>query len=100
MMLGGAGYEVVDLGTDVAPEKFAAAVREHNPQIVGMSALLTTTMQSMKSTIEAIEDLGMRDKVKILVGGAPVTEAFAQQVGADGYAPDASRAVTLAKQMG
>jgi len=99
MMLEGAGYEVVDLGTDVSPEKFAAAVREHNPQIVGMSALLTTTMQNMKSTIEAIEDLGLREKVKIMVGGAPVTEAFAKQVGADGFAPDASRAVALAKQL-
>ncbi len=99
MMFEGAGYEVVDLGTDVAPEKFAAAVREHKPQLVGMSALLTTTMQNMKSTIEAIEDMGVRDKVKVLVGGAPVTEAFAKEVGADGYAPDASRAVALAKQL-
>ncbi len=99
MMLEGAGFEVVDLGTDVAPEKFAAAVREHKPQLVGMSALLTTTMQNMKSTIEAIEDLGLRDKVKVIVGGAPVTETFAKEVGADGFAPDASRAVALAKRL-
>jgi 5-methyltetrahydrofolate--homocysteine methyltransferase len=99
MMFEGAGYEVVDLGTDVAPEKFAAAVREHKPQLVGMSALLTTTMQNMKSTIEAIEDMGLRDKVKVMVGGAPLTEAFAKEVGADGYAPDASRAVALAKKL-
>jgi 5-methyltetrahydrofolate--homocysteine methyltransferase len=99
MMLEGAGYEIVDLGTDVAPEKFAHAVREHGAQFVGMSALLTTTMQNMKSVIEAVEDLGLRQKVRILVGGAPVTEPFAKDIGADGYAPDASRAVALVKSL-
>jgi len=99
MMLEGAGYEVVDLGTDVPPEKFASAVREHHPALVGMSALLTTTMRNMKETIEAIEDIGLRGQVKIIVGAAPLTEAFAKEVGADGYAPDASRAVALAKSL-
>ncbi|MFN2149864.1 MAG: corrinoid protein, partial [Anaerolineales bacterium] len=97
MMLEGAGFNVIDLGTDVPPEVFAQTLREQNADIVGMSALLTTTMQSMRQTIEAIEDLGWRDKVKIMVGGAPLTEEFAREIGADGYAPDASRAVTLAK---
>lgn len=95
MMLEGAGYEVVDLGTDVRPERFAAAVREHAPRVVGLSALLTTTMQNMRMAIEALDDLGMRDRVKVIVGGAPVTEAFANEIGADGYAPDASRAVRV-----
>ena len=99
MMLEGAGYEIIDLGTDVAPEKFAHAVREHGADFIGMSALLTTTMQNMKSVVEAIEDLGLRQKVRILVGGAPVTDHFAKDIGADGYAPDASRAVALAKSL-
>ena len=99
MMLEGAGFEVIDLGTDVGPEKFGEAVRTHKPQLVGMSALLTTTMQNMKSTIEALEDLGVRNQVKVLVGGAPLTDVFAKEIGADGYAPDASRAVTLAKSL-
>jgi len=99
MMLEGAGFELVDLGTDVSPEKFAQAAREHRPGIVGLSALLTTTMLNMKSTIEALEDVGVRDQVKVIVGGAPLTEDYAQQIGADGYAPDASRAVALAKKL-
>lgn len=99
MMLEGAGFELVDLGTDVSPEKFAQAAREHRPVIVGLSALLTTTMQNMKATIEALEDVGVRDQVKVIVGGAPLTEDFARQIGADGYAPDASRAVALAKKL-
>jgi 5-methyltetrahydrofolate--homocysteine methyltransferase len=99
MMLEGAGFEVIDLGTDVGPERFADAVRMHMPQLVGMSALLTTTMQNMKSTLEALEDLGVRSQVKVMVGGAPLTVAFAKEIGADGYAPDASRAVTLAKAL-
>jgi 5-methyltetrahydrofolate--homocysteine methyltransferase len=99
MMLEGAGYEVIDLGTDVGPEKFGEAVRTHKPQLMGMSALLTTTMQNMKSTLEALEDLGVRSQVRVMVGGAPVTDAFAKEIGADGYAPDASRAVTLAKSL-
>jgi 5-methyltetrahydrofolate--homocysteine methyltransferase len=99
MMLEGAGFEVIDLGTDVGPEKFGEAVRTHRPQLVGMSALLTTTMQNMRSTLEALEDLGVRTEVKVIVGGAPLTDAFAKEIGADGYAPDASRAVTLAKAL-
>jgi 5-methyltetrahydrofolate--homocysteine methyltransferase len=99
MMLEGAGFEIINLGTDVPPEKFAQAVRESGAQLLGMSALLTTTMQNMKATVEAIEDLGLRDKVKIMIGGAPVTEAYAKEIGADGYAPDASRAVALAKSL-
>jgi 5-methyltetrahydrofolate--homocysteine methyltransferase len=99
MMLEGAGFEVIDLGTDVGPEKFGEAVRVHQPQLVGMSALLTTTMQNMKSTLEALEDLGVRRQVKVMVGGAPVTESFAREIAADGYAPDASRAVALAKSL-
>jgi 5-methyltetrahydrofolate--homocysteine methyltransferase len=99
MMLEGAGFEVIDLGTDVGPEKFGEAVRTHQPQLVGMSALLTTTMQNMKATLEALEDMGVRSTVKVMVGGAPLTDTFAKEIGADGYAPDASRAVTLAKSL-
>lgn len=99
MMLEGAGFEVIDLGTDVPPARFAEAVREHGAQLVGLSALLTTTMQSMRSTIEALEDLGVRGQVRLMVGGAPVTDVFAKEIGADGYAPDASRAVALAKDL-
>ena len=99
MMLEGAGYEIIDLGTDVAPEAFAQAVREHSAKILGMSALLTTTMPNMKATIEALEDLGIRDQVKVMIGGAPVTNDYAQQIGADGYAPDASRATSLANSL-
>jgi 5-methyltetrahydrofolate--homocysteine methyltransferase len=97
MMLEGAGFEVIDLGTDVGPEKFGEAVRTHKPQLVGMSALLTTTMPNMKATLEALEDLGVRSQVKVMIGGAPLTNAYAKEIGADGYAPDASRAVALAK---
>jgi len=99
MMFEGAGFEVIDLGTDVSPEKFAEAARSHQPDIVGISALLTTTMQKMPEVIEAIEDMGVRNKVKILVGGAPLTSSFAEEIGADGYAADASAAVTLAKSL-
>ncbi len=97
MMVEGAGFEVIDLGTDVAPEKFVAAVREHQPRLVGLSALLTTTMMGMKTTVEALQAAGLRDSVKIMIGGAPVTEAFAKQVGADAYAPDAATAVDVAR---
>jgi len=99
MMLEGAGFEIIDLGTDVLPDQFTAAVQEHKPHIMGMSALLTTTMQGMKSTIEVLEEAGVRDSVKIIVGGAPVNDDFAQEIGADGYAPDASRAVAVAKSL-
>jgi 5-methyltetrahydrofolate--homocysteine methyltransferase len=96
MMLEGAGYEVVDLGVDVSAQRFADAVREHQPALVGMSALLTTTMPNMKAAIQAIEAAGLRDRVKVIVGGAPLTEEVARAVGADGFAPDASRAVRVA----
>jgi len=99
MMLEGGGFEVIDLGTDVSPEKFASAVREHNPDIVGMSALLTTTMIHMKDAIEAIDDIGLKKQVKILIGGAPVTQEYAEKIGADGYASDAIKAVMLAKSL-
>ncbi|MGA2821633.1 MAG: corrinoid protein [Anaerolineales bacterium] len=99
MMLEGAGYEIIDLGTDVPPERFAAAVREHHPVLLGMSALLTTTMRNMKAAIEAVDDLGLRNQVKVIVGGAPLTVEYAKEIGADGYAPDASRAVALAKSL-
>lgn len=99
MMMEGAGFQVIDLGTDVAPETFVEVVREQKPNIVAMSALLTTTMASMKTTIQALNEAGLRDKVKVLVGGAPITDAYAKQIGADGYAEDASRAAKLAKSM-
>ena len=99
MMLEGAGFETIDLGTDVKADDFVAAVREHQPQIVGMSALLTTTMPGMKATIEGLEEAGLRDTVKIMVGGAPVTAAFAEQIGADAYAPDAATAVDVARNL-
>jgi len=99
MMLEGAGFEVIDLGNNVPPEKFVAAVQEREPSILGMSALLTTTMSSMGSILQALERAGVRNRVKVIVGGAPVTENFAKQVGADGYAPDAAAAVRLAKAL-
>jgi 5-methyltetrahydrofolate--homocysteine methyltransferase len=99
MMLEGAGFEIVDLGTDVAPEKFVAAVQEHEPDLVGMSALLTTTMASIGKTIEALTEAGVREKVKVMIGGAPITQDFADKVGADGFAPDAGSASRMAKSM-
>jgi 5-methyltetrahydrofolate--homocysteine methyltransferase len=99
MMMEGAGFEVVDLGTDVKPTAFVDAVREHKPNLIGMSALLTTTMPSMTATIEALTEAGLRDQVKVLVGGAPVTQNFADSIGADGYAPDASSASRKAKAL-
>ncbi|MGB5933163.1 MAG: cobalamin-dependent protein, partial [Anaerolineae bacterium] len=99
MMLEGAGFEVSDLGVDVSPERFVAAVRDGNTDIVGMSALLTTTMLAMTSTIQALVKAGLRDKVKVLVGGAPLTQGYAQRIGADGYAPDAESAVRRAKEL-
>jgi len=99
MMLEGAGFETVDLGTDVEPQAFVKAVREHKPTLVGMSALLTTTMVQMKATVEALQEAGVRDSVKIMVGGAPVTEAFARNIGADAYAPDAASAVDKAREL-
>jgi 5-methyltetrahydrofolate--homocysteine methyltransferase len=97
MMLEGAGFEMVDLGADIAPQTFVKAVSEHRPALLGMSALLTTTMVQMKATIEALQEAGLRDTVKILVGGAPVTAAYARQIGADAYAPDAASAVDVTR---
>jgi 5-methyltetrahydrofolate--homocysteine methyltransferase len=99
MMLEGGGFEVVDLGVDVPVEKFLRAVNEHHPQVVAMSALLTTTLTEMKKTLDALKQAGLKGRVKTLVGGAPVTERFAQEIGADGYAPDAASAVDKAKQL-
>jgi 5-methyltetrahydrofolate--homocysteine methyltransferase len=97
MMLEGAGFEIVDLGTDVDPEKFVTVADQVN--VIALSALLTTTMLNMKVTIEALEHAGKRSGVKVIIGGAPVTEAYAQQIGADGYAADASRAVAVTKAL-
>ena len=97
MMLEGAGFEVVDLGVDVKPERFIEAIRENKPQVVAMSALLTTTMPKMGVTIDAMREAGVLENVKVMVGGAPVTAEFAEKIGANGYAPDASQAATLAK---
>jgi 5-methyltetrahydrofolate--homocysteine methyltransferase len=99
MMLEGAGFETVDLGTDVKADAFVEAVREHQPVLLGMSALLTTTMVNMRGTIEALTEAGLRDSLKIMVGGAPVTAAFAEEVGADAYAPDAASAVDVARSL-
>ena len=99
MMLEGAGFEVVDLGVDTSSEKFVEAVKEHQPHIVGMSALLTTTMVNMPEVIKALETAGIRDKVKIMIGGAPVTQNYAEQIGADAYSPDAASAVEDAKEI-
>jgi 5-methyltetrahydrofolate--homocysteine methyltransferase len=88
---------MIDLGTDARPEAFVKAVREHRPTVVGMSALLTTTMTRMKATVEALTEAGLRDSIKIMVGGAPVTAAFAKEIGADAYAPDAASAVDVAR---
>ena len=99
MMLEGGGFEIVDLGTDVPPAKFIEAVRTEQPGLVGLSALLTTTMPAMKSTIDALAEAGVREDIKIMIGGAPVTQAFADEIGADGYAPDAASAVELARSL-
>jgi 5-methyltetrahydrofolate--homocysteine methyltransferase len=98
MMLEGAGFEIMDMGVDVTPEKFVDAIRA-GAQVVAMSALLTTTMPNMKTTIEAIKAAGLREQVVVLVGGAPVTEAYAKEIGADGYAPDASAAGRKTKEL-
>ncbi len=99
MMLEGAGFEVIDLGTDVSPAKFVAAVKQHQPNLVGLSALLTTTMPKMKATIEALQEAGLCHSVKVMIGGAPVTAKYAGDIGADIYAPDASSAATRARQV-
>ena len=97
-MLEGGGFEVIDLGVNVSPEQFVAAVKERNAQVVAMSALLTTTMPSMRSTVEALKHAGVRDRVKVLIGGAPITQKYADEIGADGYSDNAPAAVGLAKK--
>ena len=97
MLFEGAGYQVIDLGVGVAPERFVEAVRTHKPDIVGLSSLLTTTMPQMREVIESLVEAGLRGSVKVMVGGAPVTEKFAQDIGADGYSPDAASAVEKAR---
>jgi 5-methyltetrahydrofolate--homocysteine methyltransferase len=99
MMCEGAGFEVKDLGKDVAPESFVDAVKEFEPDVLGMSALLTTTMRAMEHTIKALEEAGVRDQVKVMIGGAPVTQSFADQIGADGYASNAASAAEMAKKL-
>ena len=98
MMCEGAGFDVVDLGKDIGPDAFVDAVKEFEPDVLGMSALLTTTMRSMEHTIKALEEAGLRDKLKVMIGGAPVTQAFSDQIGADGYASNAASAAELAKK--
>jgi len=98
MMCEGAGFEVRDLGKDIEPDAFVEAIKEFEPDILGMSALLTTTMRYMKHTIKALEEAGLRGKVKVMVGGAPVTQSFADQIGADGYASNAASAADLARK--
>lgn len=99
MMMVGAGLEVIDLGVDVSPEKYIAAVEENNPDIIAMSALLTTTMPNMKLVIEALEEKGLRDKIKVMIGGAPVTDDYAAEIGADRYTVDAASAAEVAKEL-
>jgi 5-methyltetrahydrofolate--homocysteine methyltransferase len=99
LMVEGAGMKVFDVGVDISPEKFVEAVKKNKPQFVGMSALLTTTMPSMKETLEALEEAGVRGDVKVLVGGAPVTQKFADEIGADGYADNAAEVVDKIKAM-
>jgi methanogenic corrinoid protein MtbC1 len=98
-MLKGSGFTVHDLGVDVPAERFVAAIHEHHPNIVGMSALLTTTMPAMKTVIEALEKAGVREQVKVMVGGAPLTEEFAQSIGADAYSPNAGAAAERAREL-
>jgi 5-methyltetrahydrofolate--homocysteine methyltransferase len=98
MMCEGAGFEVKDVGKDIEPQAFIDAIKEFEPDVLGMSALLTTTMRAMGHTIKALEEAGLRDKVKIMIGGAPVTQAFADEIGADGYASNAASAADLAKE--
>ena len=99
MMFEGAGFEVINLGTDVEVQQFVDAVKEHKPSIIGLSALLTTTMPKMGETIIALKEAGIRDQVKVMIGGAPVTVAFAEEIGADGYASNAASAVEKGKEL-
>ena len=99
MMLAGAGFEVVDLGTDISPQRFVQAVLDESPQLIGISSLMTTTMPAMKETIDQLKSAGLRDNVKVIIGGAPVTQEFAQEIGADGYAQDGAKGTDLAKEL-
>jgi len=99
MMLKGAGFGVIDLGIDVSPEQFIAAVVDQGADIIGMSALLTTTMPTMRDTVEAVKAAGLEGKVKVMIGGAPITQAYADEIGANGYSPDAASAAELAKKL-
>ena len=99
IMLEGAGFQVIDLGVNVTPDKMIAAIRQHRPPLIGFSALLTTTMPMFKANLDALARAGLRDQVKVMVGGAPVTQEYADAIGADGYAPDASAAVRLARRL-
>ena len=99
MMLEGAGFNVIDLGVDVTPEQYVECVKNNNVQVVGMSALLTTTMTSMKEIIDALKDAGLRDQVKVIIGGAPITQEYADEIGADGFSVDAASATELAKKL-
>jgi 5-methyltetrahydrofolate--homocysteine methyltransferase len=100
MMLEGAGFKVVDAGIDVAPEKFIEVAKESHASVIGVSALLTTTMTNMKAVVDAVKGSDLNDKVKVMIGGAPVTQAFCDEIGADGYAADAASAADLAKELG
>jgi 5-methyltetrahydrofolate--homocysteine methyltransferase len=99
MMLEGAGFEVTDLGVDVKPEEIIAAVKEQQPDLVALSALLTTTMENMKTVMTSLKEAGVRDELQVLIGGAPVTRDFADEIGAEGFSADASQAAKLAVQM-
>ena len=99
MMLEGSGFEIIDLGIDAAPEKFVDAVQNRGANVIALSALLTTTMPNMKNVVEALKQSGVRDQVRIIIGGAPVNQAYADQIGADGYAPDASSAVRKVREL-
>lgn len=99
MMLEGSGFQIFDLGTDVSPEKFLDAINTHKPDIVGMSALLTTTMVNMEKTMQFLEENGVRKGVKVIIGGAPISQKYADDIGADGYAPDASQAAVIASHL-
>ena len=99
MMLQGAGFEVIDMGTNITPQQFVDAVKEHKPTILGLSALLTTTMPKMEETIKALKEAGIRDQVKIMAGGAPVTQAFVEEIGADAYGANAASAIEKAKEL-
>ena len=99
MMLESSGFEVINLGIDLSPSQFVEAIKEHKPDIVGLSALLTNTLPFMKDTIDAIEEAGLRDQVKVIIGGAPVTQEYADKIGADGYAPEAASAAELCKKL-